>query len=226
MYVMSGLAVVMFFGLTYVANALGSASYAHPSDFDASQPGYQSVVAIVADRAWPPALHLMFYVVQVSTAIVLLLAANTAFAGFPQLASMMARDNFLPRQLANMGDRLAYSNGIVILALVACALIIIFRGLVDALLPMYAIGVFIGFTLAQAGMVLPLAAAAHAGLAEIALLQCPGRAGDRAGGPDHRRLQVRQRGRDQPGLPLRARTTRTTASGSCWRWCRSWSCCS
>ena len=154
MYVMSGLAVAMFFGLTYVANALGSAAYAHPSAFDASRPGYQSVVAVVANRAWPPALHWMFYVVQVSTAIVLLLAANTAFAGFPQLASMMARDNFLPRQLANMGDRLAYSNGIVILALVACALIIIFRGLVDALLPMYAIGVFIGFTLAQTGMVL------------------------------------------------------------------------
>ncbi len=148
MYAMSGLAVVMFFGLTYVANGLGSPW------MDAAQPGYRSVVGIVADRAWPPALHWMFYVVQVSTAIVLLLAANTAFAGFPQLASMMARDNFLPRQLANMGDRLAFSNGIVILAVVAGALIIIFHGLVDALLPMYAIGVFIGFTLAQTGMVL------------------------------------------------------------------------
>ncbi|MDQ2800126.1 MAG: APC family permease, partial [Armatimonadota bacterium] len=153
MYAMSGLAVVMFFGLTYVANALGS-PYLHPEDFDASKPGYQSVVAVVANRAWPHALHWMFFVVQISTAIVLLLAANTAFAGFPQLASMMARDNYLPRQLANMGDRLAFSNGIVILALIASALIIIFGGLVDALLPMYAIGVFIGFTLAQAGMVI------------------------------------------------------------------------
>jgi len=153
MYVMSGLAVVMFFGLTYVANTLGT-PYTQPSDFDATKPGYQSVVAIVADRAWPSTLHWMFYVVQISTAIVLLLAANTAFAGFPQLASMMARDSFLPRQLANIGDRLAYSNGIVILALVASALIVIFHGLVDALLPMYAIGVFIGFTLAQTGMVI------------------------------------------------------------------------
>ncbi len=152
MYVMSGLAVLMFAGLTYVANTLGM-PYTHSSDFDASQPGYQSVVAIVADRAWPAAMHWMFYVVQISTALVLLLAANTAFAGFPQLTSMMARDSFLPRQLGNIGDRLAYSNGIVILALVASALIIIFKGLVDALLPMYAIGVFIGFTLAQAGMV-------------------------------------------------------------------------
>ncbi len=153
MYVMSGLAVVMFFGLTYVANVLGT-PYTQSADFDASQPGYQSAVAVVADRAWPPALHFMFYVVQVSTAIVLLLAANTAFAGFPQLTSMMARDNYLPRQLANIGDRLSYSNGIVILAFVASGLIVIFGGLVDALLPMYAIGVFIGFTLAQTGMVI------------------------------------------------------------------------
>ncbi len=152
MYVMSGLAVVMFFGLTYVANALGM-PYHGAADFDAARPGYQSVVAVVAARAWPPALHFMFYVVQVSTALVLLLAANTAFAGFPQLASMMARDSYLPRQLASLGDRLAYNNGIIILALIAAALIVIFRGLVDALLPMYAIGVFIGFTLAQAGMV-------------------------------------------------------------------------
>ncbi|MGI4790797.1 MAG: APC family permease, partial [Janthinobacterium lividum] len=147
MYIMSGLAVVMFAGLTYVADGLGSPV------MDASKPGYQSVVSIVADRAWPPAFHWMFYVVQISTAIVLLLAANTAFAGFPQLASMMARDSFLPRQLANIGDRLSYSNGIVILAVVASVLIVIFHGLVDALLPMYAIGVFIGFTLAQTGMV-------------------------------------------------------------------------
>ncbi len=147
MYVMSGLAVVMFFGLTSVANALGA------TWMDATQPGYESVVGQVASLAWPGGLHWMFFVVQVSTAVVLLLAANTAFAGFPQLAGMMARDGFLPRQLANIGDRLAYSNGIVILALVAAALIVIFHGLVDALLPMYAIGVFIGFTLAQAGMV-------------------------------------------------------------------------
>lgn len=144
---MSGLAVVMFFGLTYVSNVLGS------TYMDASKPGYQSVIGQVANAAWPPGLHWMFYVVQVSTALVLLLAANTAFAGFPQLASMMARDGFLPRQFASIGDRLAFNNGIIILALVACALIIIFGGLVDALLPMYAIGVFIGFTLAQAGMV-------------------------------------------------------------------------
>jgi amino acid transporter len=147
MYWMSGLAVVMFFGITYVSNAFGA------TWMDASKPGYQSVIGQVAKTVWPPALHWMFYVVQISTAIILVIAANTAYAGFPQLASMMARDNFLPRQLANVGDRLAFNNGILLLTLVACALIIIFQGLVDALLPMYAIGVFIGFTLAQTGMV-------------------------------------------------------------------------
>ena len=145
---MGVLAVVMFFGLTYVSDALGIVPM---SEADA---GYRSVVGMVADKAWPPALHWMFGVVQWTTAIVLLLAANTAFAGFPQLASMMARDRFLPRQLANLGDRLAFSNGIVILAVIATFLILVFHGRVDALLPMYAIGVFIGFTLAQSGMVI------------------------------------------------------------------------
>jgi hypothetical protein len=91
--------------------------------------------------------------VQASTAAVLVLAANAAFAGFPQLTSMLARDNFLPRQLANVGDRLAYSNGIILLALAATALIIIFRGIVNNLLNLYAIGVFTSFTIAQFGMV-------------------------------------------------------------------------
>lgn len=95
----------------------------------------------------------MFYVVQASTAAVLVIAANAAFAGFPQLASMLARDNFLPRQLANIGDRLAYSNGILLLALAAALLIVIFHGIVNNLLNLYAIGVFTSFTLAQYGMV-------------------------------------------------------------------------
>jgi len=133
--------------LTYVSDAMGIVPMSE------ADPHYQSVVGMVADRAWPPALHWMFGVVQWTTAIVLLLAANTAFAGFPQLASMMARDGYLPRQLANLGDRLAFNNGIVILAVVATFLILVFHGRVDALLPMYAIGVFIGFTLAQTGMV-------------------------------------------------------------------------
>ncbi len=145
---MGGLAVVMFLGLTYLTVRFGIHSH-----LDATQNDYQSVVGQVANTAWPPALHFMFYVVQYSTAIILVIAANAAFAGFPQLASMLARDSFLPRQLANIGDRLSYSNGIILLSIAAIALIVIFKGIVDALLSLYAIGVFTSFTLAQIGMV-------------------------------------------------------------------------
>jgi hypothetical protein len=83
----------------------------------------------------------------------LILAANTAYADFPRLSSIIARDGFLPRQLANRGDKLVFSNGIIFLALVAGLLIIVFRGNIAALIPLYAFGVFTGFTLSQAGMV-------------------------------------------------------------------------
>ncbi len=146
---MGGLSIAMFGGLTYLAVRFGI--HAH---LDATQNDYQSVVGQVADLSWPPALHWMFYVVQYATAAILVIAANAAFAGFPQLASMLAKDSFLPRQLANIGDRLSYSNGILLLAVAAIVLIIIFKGIVDALLSLYAIGVFTSFTLAQVGMVL------------------------------------------------------------------------
>jgi amino acid transporter len=145
---MGGLAVAMFLGLTYLTVRFGI--HAH---LDATQNDYQSVVGQVANTAWPPTLHFMFYVVQYSTAVILVIAANAAFAGFPQLASMLARDSFLPRQLANIGDRLSYSNGIILLSVAAIFLIVIFHGIVDALLSLYAIGVFTSFTLAQIGMV-------------------------------------------------------------------------
>ena len=145
---MGGLAVTMFLGITYLTLHFGIHDH-----LDATKPDYQSVVGQVAATAWPPALHWMFFVVQASTAAVLVLAANAAFAGFPQLTSMLARDNFLPRQLANVGDRLAYSNGILLLAAAAIALIIIFHGIVGNLLNLYAIGVFTSFTIAQFGMV-------------------------------------------------------------------------
>ena len=145
---MGVLAVIMFMGLTYLTVRFGIHDH-----LDATQNDYQSVVGQVANTAWPPALHFMFYVVQYSTAVILVIAANAAFAGFPQLASMLARDSFLPRQLANIGDRLSYSNGIILLSIAAIALIVIFKGIVDALLSLYAIGVFTSFTLAQIGMV-------------------------------------------------------------------------
>ena len=145
---MGVLAVIMFMGLTYLTVRFGIHDH-----LDATQNDYQSVVGQVANTAWPPALHFMFYIVQYSTAVILVIAANAAFAGFPQLASMLARDSFLPRQLANIGDRLSYSNGIILLSIAAIALIVIFKGIVDALLSLYAIGVFTSFTLAQIGMV-------------------------------------------------------------------------
>jgi hypothetical protein len=85
--------------------------------------------------------------------LILLLAANTSYAGFPRLSSILARDRFVPRQFANQGDRLVFSNGILILSGFAIFLIVLFAGDTHALLPLYAIGVFISFTLSQGGMV-------------------------------------------------------------------------
>ncbi|MDO8682852.1 MAG: APC family permease [Armatimonadota bacterium] len=93
-----------------------------------------------------------YYFVQIATMSILVLAANTSFAGFPRLASIMARDRYLPRQLYNVGDRLVFSNGIIILAMLASLLIVVFKGDTHALIPLYAIGVFLSFTLSQAGM--------------------------------------------------------------------------
>jgi amino acid transporter len=93
------------------------------------------------------------YFVQLSTALLLVLAANTAFADFPRLSSILARDGFMPRQFAYRGDRLAFTIGIVVLSLLAAILIVGFEGSVTNLIPLYTIGVFVAFTLSQAGMV-------------------------------------------------------------------------
>lgn len=95
----------------------------------------------------------IYYLIQASTALILMLAANTSFADFPRLSSLVAKDGFLPRQLANRGDRLVYSNGIVVLGVLASILVIIFGGDTHALIPLYAVGVFLSFTLSQSGMV-------------------------------------------------------------------------
>ncbi|GIU84565.1 MAG: amino acid permease [Acidimicrobiales bacterium] len=95
----------------------------------------------------------LYWILQVSTFAILILAANTAFADFPRVASILARDGYLPRQLANRGDRLVYSNGIFALAAIAGLLIVAFGGITSALIPLYAVGVFTGFTLSQMGMV-------------------------------------------------------------------------
>jgi amino acid transporter len=96
----------------------------------------------------------LYYFLQAATAAILILAANTAFADFPRLSSILARDRFLPRQLSNLGDRLVFSNGIILLAGAAGLLIIVFDGDTHALIPLYAVGVFMAFTLSQSGMVI------------------------------------------------------------------------
>jgi hypothetical protein len=96
---------------------------------------------------------ILFWITQLATFAILILAANTAYADFPRLSSIIARDGYLPRQLANRGDRLVFSNGVIGLALLAGVLIVVFKGNISALIPLYAFGVFTGFTLSQAGMV-------------------------------------------------------------------------
>lgn len=97
---------------------------------------------------------IFYYIVQSSTALILILAANTSFADFPRLSSLLAKDRFLPRQMAILGDRLVFSNGILFLSLGAIGLIIFFKGATHHLIPLYAVGVFLSFTLSQAGMVI------------------------------------------------------------------------
>ncbi len=95
----------------------------------------------------------LYYLIQASTMLILILAANSAFAGFPRLASILARDGYMPHQMAVMGDRLVFSNGVIILGVFSCLLIVLFQGDTHALIPLYAVGVFLSFTLSQAGMV-------------------------------------------------------------------------
>ena len=95
----------------------------------------------------------LYYYLQGVSTMILILAANTAFADFPRLAFFMSRDGYLPRQFGNRGDRLVFSNGVVILAVIAAALVVVFSGSTHALIPLYAVGVFTSFTLSQTSMV-------------------------------------------------------------------------
>ena len=135
------IAIVMFLGITYLAY-----------DFGIIPGGDETVVSKIAHRVWGNGAG--YYLVQASTLLILVLAANTSYADFPRLSSILARDRFVPRQFANQGDRLVFSNGILILSGFAILLIVVFQGDTHALLPLYAIGVFISFTLSQGGMVL------------------------------------------------------------------------
>jgi amino acid transporter len=139
---MAGLGVTMFVGLTLLAHAYQIV----PSETE-------TVVSQLA-RGVFGGRNLLYYAVQAATMLILVLAANTAFAGFPTLASIVARDRYMPRQFANLGDKLAFSNGIVALSLGAATLIIAFGGDQHRLIPLYMIGVFLSFTLSQSSMFL------------------------------------------------------------------------
>lgn len=141
MAAMALLSVTMFLGITWLARVY----QVHPS-------ATETVLSQLA-RGVFHGRGAFYYLVQAGTAAILILAANTAFADFPRLASILARDGFLPRQLANQGDRLAFSNGIIGLSVFAGLLLALFGGDTHALIPLYMIGVFVSFTLSQAGMV-------------------------------------------------------------------------
>jgi amino acid transporter len=142
MLMMAGLAITMFVGITLLSHAY----HVVPSERETVVS--QLARGVFGDRG------IAYYLVQAGTMLILVLAANTAYADFPRLASILARDRYLPRQFMNQGDRLAFSNGIVGLSVLAGILLVIFRGDTHALIPLYMIGVFVSFTLSQAGMVI------------------------------------------------------------------------
>jgi amino acid transporter len=150
--IMASLLAFLFLGLGYVALRLPE-HYAAFSIHESSSPHYVTLTAQVAAFAFGPG-SVGFYGVQIFVALILILAANTAFADFPRLASLIARDGYLPRYLNRLGDKLVFHNGILVLAVAAGGLVVGFKGQLDSLLPLYAVGVFTAFTLSQVGMVM------------------------------------------------------------------------
>lgn len=142
--VLGVIAIVLFLGVSYLAVHL----HARPSSTD-------SVVSQIARAVFPAGStgSFMYYAVQGLTLLVLILAANTSFQGFPRLSALLARDRFAPRQFTNLGDRLVFSNGMLVLATVAGLLLWLYKANTNSLIHLYVIGVFTAFTLSQAGMV-------------------------------------------------------------------------
>jgi len=147
---MAAILATLFMGLSYLAvhvNAL--------PEIAQLAGGHESLGETVSSQVGRAVFGLgpIYWALQIATALILILAANTSFNGFPLLSAIMARDGFLPRQFGNVGDKLVHNNGIIVLSVLSCVLIVAFKGSVDALIPLYAIGVFLSFTLSQAGMV-------------------------------------------------------------------------
>ena len=142
--ILGTIAITLFLGVSYLAVHL----HARPSSTD-------SVVSQIARAVFPTGSSgsFMYYVVQFLTLLVLILAANTSFQGFPRLSALLARDRFAPRQFTNLGDRLVFSNGVLMLATVAGLLLWAYKANTNSLIHLYVVGVFTAFTLSQAGMV-------------------------------------------------------------------------
>jgi amino acid transporter len=139
------LSISMFIGLSWLADQTNVVYVEHLE-------GQRTVVAQVADAVFSGGV--MFYVVQIMTAGILILAANTAYTGFPVLSSILANDRFMPRQFTSRGDRLVLSNGIVVLAVLAVLLVYVFDANLNRLIQLYLVGVFLSFSLAQLGTVI------------------------------------------------------------------------
>ena len=133
-----------FFGLSILAQHLQPVK-----DHEGIIPN--TVLAQLAEQVYG-GRNIFFFITQFATFAILILAANTSYADFPRLGSLIAKDNYLPRQFMNRGDRLVFSNGVIFLSIASIGLIIAFKGQISALIPLYAVGVFTGFTLSQAGM--------------------------------------------------------------------------
>jgi amino acid transporter len=139
---MAALLATMFIGTSIMAYLY----QVHPTE-------NETVISQFARIIFTGRMGWFYYIIQGTTALILVLAANTSFADFPRLASLLARDRFLPRQFATRGDKLVFSNGIIILAVFSAVLIVAFGGDTSRLIPLYAVGVFLSFTLSQSGMV-------------------------------------------------------------------------
>ena len=140
MLAMSSILGVMFLGITYLAQVY----HVVPNDTE-------TVLSILSRNIFGTGFA--YYFIQVSTLLILVLAANTSYSDFPRLSSLLAKDGFMPRQLSFLGDRLVFSNGILLLSFLSSIPLIILQGSVNSIIPLYAVGVFTSFTLSQLGMV-------------------------------------------------------------------------
>jgi len=161
--ILGALSISMFIGVSWLADHT-NVVYTHESA--------RTMVAQVADAVFGGGI--LFYVVQAATAFILVLAANTAYTGFPVLNSILARDDIMPRQFRNRGDRLVFSNGIVILAVAASALVYVFEANLNRLIQLYLVGVFLSFTIAQFGTVVRWRKTREAGWRRSSLINAIG----------------------------------------------------